>query len=79
MKNDTDGVKLSHHSLEQNLMNGHSSGGKVPLMRDHVFNKATATIKIETEDGEVKVLKDDEATARQKERNMLYGGFVKAG
>jgi H2-forming N5,N10-methylenetetrahydromethanopterin dehydrogenase-like enzyme len=47
--------------------------------RDHVFNKATATINVQVEQDGVKVTKDSQEIATEKERKMLYNGFVKAG
>jgi hypothetical protein len=45
-----------------------------------VFNKATATIKVETgEDGNIQIKKDNDVDAKATAKKILYGAFVKAG
>lgn len=47
---------------------------------DHVFNKATSTIKIETDqEGEVLFKKDTEKDSKLQEKKLLYGAFIKSG
>ncbi|KAJ3000875.1 G patch domain-containing protein 4 [Globomyces sp. JEL0801] len=53
-------------------------GAKADEWSDHVFNKATANIKVEQNDeGDVSFSKDAEPKAVEKK--LLYGAFVKAG
>ncbi|KAJ3313129.1 hypothetical protein HDV04_002446, partial [Boothiomyces sp. JEL0838] len=43
---------------------------------DHIFNKASATIKIDNTDEGIQIEKDE---SKEQEKKLLYGAFVKAG
>ena len=58
------------------MTNSLFSGGNFLLIRDHIFNKATSNISVETKDGEIQLKKGREA---ENEKKILYGGFVKSG
>ncbi|KAJ3274966.1 G patch domain-containing protein 4 [Terramyces sp. JEL0728] len=43
---------------------------------DHIFNKASSTIKIDQSDKGITIEKDE---TKEKEKQLLYGAFVKSG
>ncbi|EGF76429.1 hypothetical protein BATDEDRAFT_28584 [Batrachochytrium dendrobatidis JAM81] len=65
VKNDTDGL-------------GAKSGEWGFAWWDHVFNKTSASIQINSDEGEVTVQKASQAEQRQEEKKLLYGSFVKS-